>query len=127
MKPSDMRKLRASAKEACGLLGALAHEDRLMLLCRIAIGELSVGELERSLDIRQPTLSQQLGVLRRQGMVATRREGRRVFYRLKNPRALGIMDALYVQFCGRNATAPAPRCPPDPRAPRGPHRRSPSA
>ena len=114
MNPSDMRKLRASAKEACGLLGALAHEDRLMLLCRIAVGELSVGELERSLDIRQPTLSQQLGVLRREGMVETRREGRRVYYRLKNRRALAIMDALYVQFCGRRPTAPAPRRPPVP-------------
>lgn len=127
MNPSDMRKLRASAKEACGLLGALAHEDRLLLLCRIAIGELSVGELERSLDIRQPTLSQQLGVLRRQGVVETRREGRRVYYRLKNRRALAIMDALCVQFCGRRATAPAPRCPRVPRAQREPRHRSPSA
>ncbi|MDP3759748.1 MAG: metalloregulator ArsR/SmtB family transcription factor [Ramlibacter sp.] len=127
MNPSDMRKLRASAKEACGLLGALAHEDRLMLLCRIAIGELSVGDLERSLDIRQPTLSQQLGVLRRHGMVETRREGRKVYYRLKSRRALAIMDALYVQFCGRGATAPAPRCPPAPRARRRLPRRSPSA
>lgn len=127
MDPSDMRKLRTSAKEACGLLGALAHEDRLMLLCRIAIGELSVGELERSLDIRQPTLSQQLGVLRRQGMVETRREGKRVYYRLKNLRALAVMDALYAQFCGGRPTAPAPRRPPAPRARRQPRHPTPSA
>jgi DNA-binding transcriptional ArsR family regulator len=81
------------------LLGALAHEDRLLLLCQIAHQEHSVGELEELLDIRQPSLSQQLGVLRSQGLVETRRDGKRIYYRLKSKQALAIIDSLYSQFC----------------------------
>jgi DNA-binding transcriptional ArsR family regulator len=99
MDPASARTLRSSAKEACGLLSALAHEDRLILLCHIAHNEHSVGELEELLDIHQPTLSQQLGVLRREGLVETRREGKRIYYRLKSKQALAIIDSLYVQFC----------------------------
>jgi DNA-binding transcriptional ArsR family regulator len=99
MKPAQMRKLRSSAKEACGLLSALAHEDRLLLLCQIAHHEHSVSELEELLDIRQPSLSQQLGVLRKEGLVETRREGKRIFYRLKSRQALAIIESLYAQFC----------------------------
>ncbi len=100
MKPNQMRKLRSSAKHACGLLSVLAHEDRLLLLCQIAHHEHSVGELEELLDIRQPSLSQQLGVLRREGLVETRREGKRIYYRLKSREALAIIDSLYQEFCG---------------------------
>jgi DNA-binding transcriptional ArsR family regulator len=99
MKPAQMKKLRSSAQQACGLLGALAHEDRLLLLCQIAHQEHSVGELEELLDIRQPSLSQQLGVLRSQGLVETRRDGKRIYYRLKSKQALAIIDSLYSQFC----------------------------
>jgi len=94
-----MRKMRTQVKDACGLLSALAHEDRLLLLCQIAHHEHSVGELEELLDIRQPTLSQQLGVLRREGLVETRREGKRIYYRLRSPEALAVIDSLYAQFC----------------------------
>lgn len=99
MKPNQMRKLRRSAKQACGLLGVLANEDRLLLACQIAHHEHSVGELEELLDIRQPTLSQQLGVLRQAGLVETRREGKRIFYRLASPEALAVIDTMYGQFC----------------------------
>jgi DNA-binding transcriptional ArsR family regulator len=103
--PASMRKLRSSAQEACGLLSVLAHEDRLVLLCQIAHQEHSVGELEELLDIHQPSLSQQLGVLRREGLVATRRDGKKIFYRLKSKEALAIIDSLYTQFCsGRTQT-----------------------
>jgi ArsR family transcriptional regulator len=99
MNPIQLRKLRNSAQEACGLLSVLAHEDRLVLLCQLAHQEHSVGELEELLDIRQPTLSQQLGVLRREGLVETRREGKKIFYRLISKEALAIIDSLYAQFC----------------------------
>jgi DNA-binding transcriptional ArsR family regulator len=105
MDPARVRKLRSSAQEACGLLSVLAHEDRLVLLCQIAHQEHSVGELEDLLDIRQPTLSQQLGVLRREGLVETRREGKKIFYRLKSKEALAIIDSLYVQFCSAKPSA----------------------
>ena len=113
MDPASARTLRSSAKEACGLLSVLAHEDRLVLLCHIAHDEHSVGELEELLDIHQPSLSQQLGVLRREGLVQTRREGKKIYYRLKSKEALAIIDSLYEQFCGNKAAA---RRPPKPLA-----------
>ena len=103
--PAGLRKMRSSAKEACGLLSVLAHEDRLVLLCQLAQNEHSVGELEDLLDIRQPTLSQQLGVLRREGLVETRREGKKIYYRLTSKEALAIIDSLYVQFCSGKSSA----------------------
>ena len=110
MDAGSVRKLRSSAKEACGLLSVLAHEDRLVLLCQIAHQEHSVGELEELLDIRQPSLSQQLGVLRREGLVETRREGKKIYYRLKSKEALAIIDSLYVQFCsGKPVARRAPK------------------
>jgi ArsR family transcriptional regulator len=104
MDAASARSLRSSAKEACGLLSALAHEDRLVLLCHIAHDEHCVSELEELLDIHQPSLSQQLAVLRREGLVQTRREGKRIFYRLKSKEALAIIDSLYAQFCATKGT-----------------------
>lgn len=104
-KPSDFTAaLRASAHKACGLLSALAHEDRLLLLCQLAHEERSVGELEAILDIRQPSLSQHLGVLRRQKLVATRREGKRIYYRLASEDARAVIDTLYGRFCASSKT-----------------------
>jgi DNA-binding transcriptional ArsR family regulator len=111
MDPASARNLRSSAKEACGLLSVLAHEDRLILLCHIAHDEHSVGELEQLLDIHQPSLSQQLGVLRREGLVQTRREGKKIYYRLKSKEALAIIDSLYVQFCSRKTAGRRPAKP----------------
>lgn len=109
MEPRQIRKLRNSAKEACDLLSVLAHEDRLVLLCQLTHGEHSVGELEELVDLHQPSLSQHLGVLRREGLVETRREGKKIFYRLKSREALAIIESLYTQFCGeRRARTPAP-------------------
>ncbi len=73
--------LRESASQACALLKALANEDRLLLLCQLVQNERNVSELESLTGIHQPTLSQQLGVLRDEGLVATRREGKYVYSR----------------------------------------------
>ncbi len=81
------------------MLRSLAHEDRLLLLCRLCQGELCVSDLEEELDIRQPSLSQQLGVLRREGLVATRRAGRHIYYRIADPRALSLLETLYTLYC----------------------------
>ena len=75
----DFNELRASADKASNLMKVMANADRLMLLCQLSQGEKSVGELESLLDIRQPTLSQQLTVLREAELVATRREAK-VFF-----------------------------------------------
>ncbi len=91
--------MHASADRACGLLKVLANPDRLVLLCRLAGGEACVSDLEDSLDIRQPTLSQQLGVLREEGLVNTRREGKHIYYSIASPESIAIINALQEQFC----------------------------
>ncbi len=91
--------LRHSAQEACALLKALSNPDRLMLLCEMAQGEKTVTDLQEALGITQPTLSQQLAVLRAQALVDTRREGKNIFYRLASPQAMAVMQVLYQQFC----------------------------
>jgi DNA-binding transcriptional ArsR family regulator len=91
--------MRATAGQACGLLRSLAHRDRLMLLCQLREGERSVSELEALLDIHQPSLSQQLGVLRSEGLVNTRREGKRIYYSLASSEARTLIETLYSLFC----------------------------
>lgn len=98
----DLEDLRNSAQEACALLKALSNPDRLMLLCEIAQGERTVTELQEGLGITQPTLSQQLAVLRAQALVDTRREGKNIFYQLASPQAMAVMQVLYQQFCQPN-------------------------
>ncbi|MDR0770794.1 MAG: metalloregulator ArsR/SmtB family transcription factor [Burkholderiales bacterium] len=98
IKPSP-EQMRAAVGQAVDFLKVLANEDRLLLLCQISQAERNVGQLEQDLDIHQPTLSQQLGVLRRSGLVATRKEGKQIFYRLADQAAVVIIHALYEQFC----------------------------
>ncbi|MGD0632873.1 MAG: metalloregulator ArsR/SmtB family transcription factor [Beijerinckiaceae bacterium] len=95
----DMLQMRDSARSVTALLRALANEDRLLLLCQMAQGERSVGDLEAQLDIRQPTLSQQLGVLRAEGLVTTRREGKRIYYAVADPKVLTLLGTLYTLYC----------------------------
>jgi ArsR family transcriptional regulator len=91
----DPETLRQAAGQAVGALKVLANEDRLLLLNQLSQGEMCVGELEEALGIHQPTLSQQLGVLRNEGIVHTRREGKRICYSLADPRLLDILQVLY--------------------------------
>src|SRR5215831_16574418 len=91
----DPRQLRKAAVRAVGALKVLANEDRLLLLCQLSQGELCVSELEELLDIHQPTLSQQLGVLRNEGVVNTRRDGKQIFYSVADQRLLRVLSALY--------------------------------
>jgi DNA-binding transcriptional ArsR family regulator len=95
----DIHTMRAAAGQACTLLKALANPDRLLILCQLVDGEKRVGELEQLLGIVQPTLSQQLTVLREQNLVRTRREGKHIFYALASPQALAVIQTLYDQFC----------------------------
>lgn len=97
----DMRAMRLAATKAGGLLKALANPDRLLLLCQLSHGEHCVSELEEVLGIQQPTLSQQLGVLREERLVITRREGKQIFYSIASKEALAVMQVVYQQFCAR--------------------------
>jgi ArsR family transcriptional regulator len=91
--------LREAAGKAVGALKVLANEDRLLLLCQLSQGEMSVGELEEALEIHQPTLSQQLGILRNEGVVSTRREGRKIYYCVADPALLQILELFYRIYC----------------------------
>ena len=93
--------LRESASQACALLKALANEDRLLLLCQLVGHERNVGELEALTGIRQPTLSQQLGVLRDEGLVATRRDGKYVYYQMASFEVSQVMKTLSSLYCGK--------------------------
>ncbi len=98
--------LRKSALQCSTMLKAMAHEDRLLLLCQLTEGEFNVGELEERVGLHQPSLSQQLGVLREEGLIAARRDGKYMYYSLANPAVISIMETLSELFCGgvtRNA------------------------
>ncbi len=97
--PLDLERLRQSANAACKLMKALSNPDRLLLLCQLSQGEKNVGELEAQVGITQPTLSQQLSVLRDEGLVITRREGKNIYYCINSTQALAVMGVLYAQFC----------------------------
>jgi DNA-binding transcriptional ArsR family regulator len=95
----ELERMVDNAKRATDFLKALSHESRLMILCILAEGEKSVGELERLLTLCQPTVSQQLARLRADGLVSTRREGKVVYYALASEDARKIIAAGYDVFC----------------------------
>lgn len=96
--------LRQAADRAVAALKLLANPDRLLLLCQLAQGEQNVGELEQRLGIHQPTLSQQLGVLRQEGVVSTRRDGKHVYYSVADAALLEILALLYQLYCPKEAS-----------------------
>ena len=98
LNPAEMR---VAAAKASGLLKVLGNPDRLLLLCQLSQGPLCVSELETLSGIHQPTLSQQLGVLRDEALVTTRREGKQIFYSIASDEALAVMQLLYQLYCGK--------------------------
>jgi len=95
----DFSQMQTAADDAAALLRMLANPDRLMLLCQLSSGEKSVGQLEEALQLRQPSLSQQLGVLRSEGVVETRRDGKRIFYSVQDPKVMQLLKTIYDLYC----------------------------
>jgi ArsR family transcriptional regulator len=95
----DLRLFEESAERAVTLLRLLANEKRLMILCRLADGEMAVGDIQSHVSLSQSALSQHLALLRTEGIVATRREGQAVFYRLDDPAAMRVIETLAELFC----------------------------
>jgi len=95
----DIARFEASAADAARLLRALGNERRLMILCQLADGELSVGDLSPLVGLSQSALSQHLAVLREEGVVATRREAQKVWYRIADPAAVKVVATLAEIFC----------------------------
>lgn len=99
MDGSGSTSMAESTKAACGLMRGLAHEARLIILCMLLEGEKSVSELEVFLEMRQPTVSQQLARLRADGLVTSRREGKTIFYSLASDDARQVLAVLYDLYC----------------------------
>ena len=96
---SGLKEMVESAAAASHFLKALANENRLLLLCLLAEGEKSVTELETILELRQPTVSQQLARLRADDLVSYRRDGKTIYYSLASTEARRVIGLLYDLFC----------------------------
>lgn len=95
----DMSRMHEKAQQASAYLKALAHENRLLILCILCEGEKSVTELESLLSLRQPTVSQQLARLRADNLVSTRRDGKTIYYSLGDENVRQILGTIYDMFC----------------------------
>ncbi len=91
--------MKQAALGASEILRGLSNADRLLLMCQLSQGEANVAQLEAAAGIHQPTLSQQLGVLRRLKLVETRRTGKQIFYRIEDPRIFTLLNTLYDLYC----------------------------
>ena len=94
-----MAAMQDHAGEAAALLKALANDQRLLMLCCLLDGALSVGEINERVPLSQSALSQHLGVLRDAGLVTTTRQSQTIYYALAKGPALQIMEVLYEAFC----------------------------
>lgn len=91
--------MQQASMQASQLLKSLSHPDRLILLCQLTQGEYCVSELENLVGVGQPSLSQQLGILRKDELVTTRREGKQIYYSIASDDALAVLKLLYQRFC----------------------------
>jgi ArsR family transcriptional regulator, virulence genes transcriptional regulator len=100
--PADagMAELERKAAEASALLKLLANENRLLILCRLALkGEMSVNDIADAVGLSQSALSQHLAKMRDEGLVATRREAQTVFYRIADKNAQRLLMLLKDIYC----------------------------
>lgn len=101
----DLKQMAHSAGKASALMKTLGHRDRLMILCHLADGEKSVGQIAKLLEISQSPLSQHLSRMRKEGLVETRREAQTIYYSLKSGEAARIVETLYELFCASEGCA----------------------
>ena len=103
-----MRELQGNARRAAGLLKAMSNASRLVILCQLAEGESSVGQLEARVGITQSGISQHLAVLRREHVVTSRRDKQTIFYSLASEDIVELMTTLHRVFCKPAKPARAP-------------------
>lgn len=99
----DLERIQDNARRASTLLKAMSNQHRLMILCQLVPGEKCVGELERIVGLSQSALSQHLARLRRDNLVATRREAQTIHYSLAGEEASAVIETLYGLYCGAEA------------------------
>jgi DNA-binding transcriptional ArsR family regulator len=107
----ETERMQSAADAASDLLKALANRHRLLILCQLIERERSVGDLAEFLGIRDSTVSQHLALLRRDGLVAARREGQTIWYSISSAPARALLETLYRVYC-----APVPACRPKQRS-----------
>jgi DNA-binding transcriptional ArsR family regulator len=107
----DVETMRNAAGAASDLLKALANPHRLMIVCQLIEGPRSVGQLAEFLGIRDSTVSQHLGLLRRDGLLSATRDGQTIWYAISSPQAKALLETLYRLYC-----APSPLCAPEQKA-----------
>jgi DNA-binding transcriptional ArsR family regulator len=95
----DFDAMQRNASDAVNLLKGLANESRLMIMCVLSEGEVSVGQLNQRIKLSQSALSQHLAVLRDQELVQTRRESQTIYYRLSDTAAISIIQLLHNVYC----------------------------
>jgi ArsR family transcriptional regulator, virulence genes transcriptional regulator len=98
----DPKRMAEAAERASELLKSLANRHRLLILCQLTDGERSVGDLADFLALRDSTVSQHLAMLRRDGLVAARRDGQTIWYRINSPSARRVLETLFELFCKTN-------------------------
>jgi ArsR family transcriptional regulator, virulence genes transcriptional regulator len=103
----NIEAMEVAADQASDLLKALANRHRLMIICQLIDAERSVGDLAAFLGIRESTVSQHLALLRKDGLVDTRRDGQTIWYRISSGPAREVVKTLYRIYC-----APMPACRP---------------
>ena len=104
----NIDEMQSAAQDASELLKALSNRHRLMIVCQLVERERSVGELAAALGIRDSTVSQHLALLRKDGLVAARRDGQTIWYSISSVPARAVLEALYAVYCGTKAH-PAPK------------------
>ena len=90
----EITSMRDSAEVVVSILKSLANTDRLLILCHLSQQELNVSQIEEITDIKQPTLSQQLMMLRKSDVVNTRRDGKQIYYSIKDERMIEVLNTL---------------------------------
>jgi DNA-binding transcriptional ArsR family regulator len=101
----DSEAMKAGADMASELLKSLSNRYRLLILCRLADGERSVGQLAEFLGIRDSTVSQHLALLRRDKIIAARRDGQTIWYHIESEPARDVVSTLYRSFCSTSECA----------------------
>ncbi|WGV98158.1 metalloregulator ArsR/SmtB family transcription factor [Vibrio sp. YMD68] len=95
----DIKEMQSQAEDAANLLRVMAHPERLMVLCYLTEGEVGVAELMQHSNLSQSAFSQHLSVLRKCGLITSRKESQQVFYSLADPRAQALINSLHSVFC----------------------------
>ena len=95
----EIQAMRDASEQVVTILKSLANPDRLSILCHLSQQELNVSQIEQMTQIYQPTLSQQLMMLRKSNVVVTRREGKQIFYSIQDPKLLTVLNTLYQLYC----------------------------